>query len=80
LEAICLGVPVIYFDAPGGTKDIVTDGHNGFCIRNEDKFEDVVNKSLTLVWNRKLISKNAKEKFDYEKIMALYHQLFLPLH
>ncbi|MBB1489854.1 glycosyltransferase, partial [Oceanospirillum sp. D5] len=35
LESCVAGIPVIAFDVPGGTKEIVEHGINGFLVKNE---------------------------------------------
>ena len=79
LEASLSGVPVIYFDAPGGTKDIITDGQNGYCVKKDEQFHEAVEKAIIKEWDRARIAECTKVKFDYDKIMTQYHRLFKSL-
>ncbi len=36
LESLACGTPVLAFDSPGGTGEIITEGHNGWLVPAED--------------------------------------------
>ena len=50
IESITLGTPVVAFDCPGGTKEIVQDGVNGYLVEYQNmsdlkcKMKEVINK------------------------------------
>jgi glycosyltransferase involved in cell wall biosynthesis len=75
LESCTVGVPVVAFNAPGGTKEIVTDGINGFLVNNEDEFLERLKD--TREWNPKDIRDHVNKKFNKEKIIGDYEELFI---
>lgn len=52
-EAMSCGLPVVAFDCPYGPADIITDGVDGFLIRNRN-IDDYVNKVCSLIENEKI--------------------------
>ncbi|MBU2930122.1 glycosyltransferase [Winogradskyella psychrotolerans] len=77
LESCTVGLPVIAFNAPGGTKEIVTNGINGYIVENENEFLKKLQEEK--VWNPKKISEHVNKKFNKDKIIRDYEQLFLDL-
>ncbi|MFC0605715.1 glycosyltransferase [Winogradskyella pulchriflava] len=75
LESCTVGVPVVAFNAPGGTKEIVTNGVNGFLVENEDEFLEKLQDDRD--WDPKAISSYVNKKFNKEKIIGDYEQLFI---
>jgi glycosyltransferase involved in cell wall biosynthesis len=81
LESCSVGTPVIAFEAPGGTKEIIQNGMNGYLVKNEEEL-------LSLLTNLEPIRKIKREevinsvvkKFDKETILNQYETLFLSLH
>ena len=80
-EAMSCGLPVVAFDCPYGPADIVTDGVDGFLVRqrNLDEFAD---KVCLLMEKQDLRNKMGKagivssQKYDVNHIMPLWKQLF----
>lgn len=52
-EAMSCGLPVISFDCPYGPREIITDGVDGFLVRNRN-VEDFASKICTLIENQSL--------------------------
>ena len=52
-EAMSCGLPVIAFDCPYGPSDIITDGVDGFLIKNRD-IDEFANKVCLLIENEEL--------------------------
>jgi glycosyltransferase involved in cell wall biosynthesis len=75
LESCVVGTPVIAFNAPGGTKEIVENGINGFLVNTEDEFTQKLNDSR--VWNPKTVSDSVFKKFSKQTIIKQYENLFL---
>lgn len=76
LESCIVGTPVIAFNAPGGTRDIVKDSQNGFLVENEFEFLSVLNdidklKSI----NNDEVRLSVIDKFNSEKIINQYEAL-----
>ncbi len=77
LESCVVGTPVIAFNAPGGTKEIVTDGVNGFLVNDEETYIKRLNE--TREWNPKVVSDSVYQKFNKEKILKQYETLFFDI-
>ena len=78
LESHAFGVPVIAFDCPGGTKEIIEDGVNGLLIESgnvERLLESIVNYD-----KRSFISSSIKniveEKYALSTIIGEYESHF----
>lgn len=77
LESCVAGIPVIAFDVPGGTKEIVEQGINGYLVNNEDEFLERLKEQKN--WNPETIRESVYKKFNQEKIISEYEQLFLDI-
>ena len=77
MESCSVGTPVIAFDAPGGTREIVENGINGFIVRSEEEF---MNKLITKKeWNSKIVADSVYKKFGAEQILKKYENLFIEI-
>ncbi len=80
LESCVVGVPVLAYNVPGGTKEIVKSGLNGFLVNTEEEFQDILNNpNLLMDIDAQKISKDTKERFSAEKILKQYEAVFLEL-
>ncbi len=75
LESCAVGTPVLAFNAPGGTKEIILDNVNGFIVNTEEEFLEKLNKKYD--WNSDLIKDHVYQKFNKDKIINQYTVLFL---
>lgn len=76
LESCTVGTPVIAFNAPGGTKDIVINGENGFFVENENDFSSLLNNLERLKSiDRNKVKLSVINKFNSEKILSQYEEL-----
>ncbi|WP_282042553.1 glycosyltransferase [Winogradskyella flava] len=75
LESCSVGVPVIAFNAPGGTKEIITNGINGYIVENEQELLEKLNEEKD--WDPKTVRDTVCEKFNSEKIIGEYENLFI---
>lgn len=81
LEAMASGCVVISFDCPTGPRELITDGFNGFLVKQGD-IESIKNRIMYLKENpslAKVISHNAIEnafKYSSENILIKWEGLF----
>lgn len=76
LEALSFGVPCIIFEAPGGHKEMILEGMNGFMISNENKAEAVIEKTILHDWDRVKIQSDALSRFGSKRIIGEYEKFF----
>ena len=77
IESCSVGTPIIAFRALGGLNEIIEEGINGFIADNEDEYVEKIVESTTIhQWNSKVISDSVKRKFNKEKILQQYEELF----
>lgn len=76
LEAGSYGIPVIAYDVAGGINEIITDGENGFLVKenSDTAFCQAIEKAMHTNFNRQKIAattvtsysiKNSIEKLEY---------------
>lgn len=84
VEAMSCGVPVVAFDCPFGPNKIITDGVDGFLIKNRD-IQLFADKLCELIDSRELRSKMGKagikssQRFSAEVVMPKWKSLFKEL-
>ncbi len=79
LESYSVGTPAIVFNCPGGTKEIVNNGINGYLADDENDFEKKlvnIDKNRYL-FNRERVKNSVRYKFSSEKILLSYKKMFL---
>jgi len=78
LEANACGLPVVAFNCPGGTAEIIEDGLNGFLVEcgDIDKLVEKMNISSQYSWNCKQIKSYIKEHYAVKKIIKEYEDTF----
>ena len=80
-EAMSCGLPVVAFDCPYGPADIITDGTDGFLVK-ERSYDDFSNKVCKLMDHLDLRLRMGKSGIESSKkyaescIMPLWKQLF----
>ncbi|MEN8879200.1 MAG: glycosyltransferase [Polaribacter sp.] len=78
LESCSVGTPVIAFNCPGGTKEIICNGINGFLIHDQQHLvKTLENLKGSCFFKRDEVIKSVSDKFSLEKIIAQYQKLFL---
>ena len=77
-EAGLLGIPVVAFDAPGGIKEIIRDGENGFLVKENDGvlFAETIQKALSANFNKSQISQQTSKRFSVTTIIQKVEQVF----
>ncbi|MEC5157866.1 glycosyltransferase family 4 protein [Chryseobacterium sp. MP_3.2] len=84
IEAMNCGLPVISFDCPNGPKDIITEGEDGFLIKNGN-IESFAEKLRTLMESEELRQKMGAAarlnslKYHPNEIVTQWDQLFKSL-
>lgn len=77
LESCSLGTPVIAFNAPGGTKDIVVNGVNGFIVNNEMEFYEKLKLAIfNHKWSRESIINSVTTRYSSVQIIKKYEEIF----
>lgn len=81
IEAHQTGLPVVAFDVPGGTKEIIDHGKNGYLVddNNFDSFVEYVLKALKTKFNNQEIAESTNNRFSKSKIIQEYDNLFSAL-
>lgn len=80
-EAMSCGLPVVAFDCPYGPADIITDGVDGFLIK-ERSVEEFANRVCQLIENEQLRVQMGKrgmdssQRYSTEAIMPKWAKLF----
>lgn len=80
-EAMSCGLPVVAFDCPYGPADIITDGVDGFLIKDRN-IDEYVNKVCLLMDDVSLRQKMGQagivssQRYTAERIMPMWKQLF----
>jgi len=78
LESMSCGTPVIAFDCPGGTSEIIKDGVNGWKVRPDDtqEFAEKIKSSLQMQWNSEVMKEQIRKKYGIDRIIPEYERLF----
>ena len=77
LESCVVGTPVIAFNVPGGTKEIIENGINGFLVDDEETYINIMKS--TKEWIPEKIRESVYVKFNKEKILGQYEKLFFDI-
>ncbi len=77
-EAGALGIPVIAFDVPGGTGELVVHGENGLLVEDGDikAFRDAIEMGLRLNLDRNRIIAFTKKRFPVQRAISELETLF----
>jgi glycosyltransferase involved in cell wall biosynthesis len=78
LEACSLGIPVVGYDAPGGLREIICEGENGFLIKPADRnaFAEVITKALQYPFDREKIKEDIVNRFSAPAIIKKWESVF----
>ena len=72
IESIAMNTPVVAFDAPGGTNEIIQDGLNGYLAKYQN-IEDLKIKLSALLKN-KFSDKDLKNSVNKNQIKEVFKQ------
>lgn len=81
LEAGGYGIPVLAFDAPGGTGEIIIEGKNGHLVKGdtEKDFATGITHALQLHFDRNEIIASTKKRYSLNAIIEQTENLFKEL-
>lgn len=74
LESCAVGTPVIAFNVPGGTKEIIEHSKNGFLVETESEYFNMLTKKVA--WDASQIKSNIKKRFSSTTIISSYENFF----
>jgi len=74
LESCYAGTPVIAFNVPGGTKEIINHEINGYLVETEEDYLHYLKNRLPLT--PKEVRNSVEIKFNKQKIISQYEALF----
>ena len=74
LESCAVGTPVIAFNVPGGTKEIIQNGINGYMVDSENEYLNKIQSYSKL--NPEMVSQSVLKKFNKTIILKKYEDLF----
>lgn len=80
-EAMSFGLPVLAFDCPFGPSDIISDGVDGFLVKNRDE-TDYANKVCMLIEQEELRLKmgragiRSSQRYAAARILPMWEALF----
>jgi len=79
LEANACGAPVVAFNCPGGTGEIIENGINGFLCEcgNIDELVEKINKASSHSFDKNKIKSLTKNRYNVNTIIKQYERLFL---
>ncbi len=78
LESCIMGTPILAFDVPGGTKEIIEHNTNGFLVNNEEEYSAIL--AANHHWKRSDIRHSVLSKFSSEIVLEKYENLLNSMH
>lgn len=77
LESLAVGTPAVVFDAPGGPRDLIKQGINGFKAKDQKDFNEKIYQALfEQKWNKESIMKSVSKTYSKKTIIKKYEQFF----
>lgn len=79
LEATLLGLPLVAYNCPGGTSEVINESINGCLVPNDNKedYADAIKLVLSKKLDKNNISNYSQDKFSMNKIIPIYEKLFI---
>lgn len=76
MESCAVGTPVIAFNCPGGTREIIINGANGYLVENQTEFELIISKIENFNhFNLNIIKNSVIDKFNSKVIINKYESI-----
>ena len=77
LESIACGTPVVAFDAPGGMREFIENGVNGYLVPqgDEEAFLEKIRDLCEHPLDSKEVKKSIRNNYDSKKIFLAYDHL-----
>jgi len=75
IESCSVGTPVFAFDVPGGTKEIISNGINGYLVNTEEELLKKIKENFN--WDSQVIRESVLKKFKQEIILKKYEDLIM---
>ncbi|WP_055444744.1 glycosyltransferase [Lacinutrix himadriensis] len=80
IESCVVGTPVVAFNAPGGINEIIETGKNGFIVNTVDECVTELTKlNQNFSFSPDAVNHVVTSKFNSEKIISQYEELFIKL-
>ncbi|MBP1841706.1 glycosyltransferase [Formosa algae] len=80
IESCAVGTPVLAYKAPGGLNEIIEDGINGLVADNDDDYLKNIEYAInTIKWNPETVRESVYKKFNKERILKQYENLFIEI-
>ncbi len=81
LEALACGLRVVAFDCPGGIKEIIVDGVNGWIAASENavSLARTIENAVGIKRNPDKIRLNVEQRFDVNRIIRKYEEVLSTL-
>lgn len=80
MESCVSGTPVIAYNVPGGTKEILEQGVNGFMVENDIEFLEKLNTMVRMDWDSALIRESVYKKYRAPIIVGNYEAMFKKMY
>lgn len=79
IEAMSLGIPVVAYDCPGGLREVILEGKNGFIAAGEEPQDMAasIERALSHPFDRQFIANEARERYDAKQAVLQWEKLFI---
>lgn len=78
IEAMSLGIPAVAYDCPGGLREVLVAGENGFIAGGQEPADMAasIEKALAHPFNRQRIADETRERYDAKQAVLQWEKLF----
>jgi glycosyltransferase involved in cell wall biosynthesis len=77
LETNACGIPVVAYNCPGGTGEIIEDGVNGTLVKCQDVelLKTIIQKAINIKWDKEKMINMTKKKYGLDNIIRQYEEI-----